>query len=112
MLHWPPDREQFDRFATLEAYTSPQGTYRLTFWQGVVPEPTFFVGSSDDCELEIRERANSRPIWTEYVAGIAFIWVYREPSLCGDCPECFGTGHYKGFGGPCPRGCPQKVVTG
>jgi hypothetical protein len=25
-----------------------------------------------------------------------------------DCPECFGTGLYKGFGGPCSRECPIK----
>ena len=25
-----------------------------------------------------------------------------------DCPECYGTGYWRGFGGPCNKGC--KVV--
>lgn len=40
------------------------------------------------------------------------LWrVSQPPAATAECPECFGTGHYKGFGGPCPRACPVKPAT-
>ena len=28
--------------------------------------------------------------------------------LAKDCDVCYGTGRFKGFGGPCSEGCPTK----
>lgn len=30
------------------------------------------------------------------------------PAPAAVCEECWGTGHVKGFGAPCPRGCASR----
>lgn len=32
----------------------------------------------------------------------------RAQAKTKDCDECYGTGRYKGMGGPCSEGCPAK----
>jgi hypothetical protein len=32
----------------------------------------------------------------------------RAQTKTKDCDECYGTGRFKGFGGPCSKGCPTK----
>lgn len=27
------------------------------------------------------------------------------PAITSDCDECYGTGYYKAYGGPCSKGC-------
>lgn len=33
-------------------------------------------------------------------------------AVARDCPECYGTGLHKGWGGPCSRGCALKPASG
>lgn len=37
--------------------------------------------------------------------GQQFTSIIIDEVECPECPECYGTGFFKGFGGPCSKGC-------